>query len=119
MAFSVPIATPLDRSTYPTISTYDPSDTSDTWNWKLYAAVEGATVQIKAACAGYLSAVPPNELPPTDLGFVVVPNGTPETLVRLYLEPSDPFEQVPGTFVTNSLETANLGSRLRWFRYGN
>ena len=119
MAFYPPIAAPFDAATYPVASAYDCSDTGTPANWRLAATVEGASVQIVAACSGYLSALPPNEIPPSDYGLISTPDGTYAHELRLYLVPDQPADILPSSGGSRVLEVANLGAELRWFVYDN
>ena len=73
--FVLPVAGPYTATTYPLVERYDGDDPLPA-SWRLKVAFERRTNQglsLRAVCAGRLSAVPPEELPPAWLGLTSDP----------------------------------------------
>ena len=90
MPFDLPFAGPYTQATYPVVLPYDISDPLPA-NWRLRITVgvpAQASLDLLAVCDGTLSAVPPDELPPSWFGLITIPSGqTPTAPIRLYLQP--------------------------------
>jgi hypothetical protein len=123
MSFGFPFAGPYTTKTYRVATPYDYGDSSPA-NWRLEVAVEhrprGARdrLALSAVCDGWVSAVPPDQLPPAWLALPPTPDGVlPTAPIRLYLQPLPAVVADPS--LRTALESAGLGTTIHWFVYEN